>query len=68
VTWLVANRIASLIWEAPVGPTVAFSTAVVTGIIVSGIAGRRLAAKVISEETAAAAVRTPLTAIAETRK
>ncbi|MEA3502631.1 MAG: hypothetical protein U9R47_07635 [Actinomycetota bacterium] len=42
VTWLVGARIASLFWEAPVGPTVAFVNACLIGTIV---AGRRLARK-----------------------
>jgi hypothetical protein len=42
LTWLIANRLAALVWEAPVGPTVAFALAILTGIVVSIIAGRRL--------------------------
>jgi hypothetical protein len=45
LTWLAGNRVASVFWDAPVGPTVAFTTAVVVGIVVSIIAGRRLAKK-----------------------
>ncbi len=45
VTWLIANRIATLIWSAPVGPSVGFATAIVVGIVVSVIAGRRFVAK-----------------------
>jgi len=43
VTWLILNRLSSLVWDPPVGPTVAFVSAIVVGIIVSIIAGRRLA-------------------------
>jgi len=43
LTWLAANRLASVFWEAPTGPTIAFTTAVVVGIVVSIVAGRRLA-------------------------
>jgi hypothetical protein len=35
VTWLVASRIAGLIWEAPVGPVVAMVTAMATGTLVA---------------------------------
>ena len=42
LTWLIANRLTSLVWEAPLGPTIAFALAVFTGIVVSIIAGRRL--------------------------
>ena len=45
LTWLTANRVASVFWEAPAGPTVAFTTAVLVGIAVSIVAGRRLARK-----------------------
>lgn len=46
ITWLVMNRLTSLVWGPPVGPTVAFASAIVMGIIVSVIAGRRLARSV----------------------
>jgi len=52
----------------PVGSTIAFSTAVVTGIIVSGIAGRRLTAKVINEETTMVGVEAALTPLAEPKQ
>jgi hypothetical protein len=42
VTWLIGNRLASLLWEPPLGPTIAFASAIVAGIVVSVIAGRRL--------------------------
>ena len=45
LTWLIGARIASLFWEAPVGPTVAFASACLVGTIVSIVAGRRLARK-----------------------
>lgn len=45
LTWLTANRVASVFWDAPAGPTIAFTTAVVVGIAVSVVAGRRLARK-----------------------
>lgn len=41
VTWLVGNRLAGLIWDVPVGPTVAFGTAIVVGTAVTVIAGVR---------------------------
>lgn len=45
LTWLVANRVASAIWDAPTGPSVAFAIALAVGLIVSVIAGRRLTRK-----------------------
>jgi apolipoprotein N-acyltransferase len=53
ITWLILNRLTSLVWGPPVGPTVAFGMAVVVGIIVSVIAGRRLARSVDSPQEAA---------------
>ncbi len=46
LTWLVGARIASIFWEAPVGPTVAFVSACLVGTIVAIVAGRRLARKI----------------------
>ena len=46
VTWLIANRLGTLLWGIPVGPTVGIVTAMVVGIVVSVIAGRRLARSV----------------------
>jgi len=43
LTWLIGARIASLFWEAPVGPTVAFVSACLVGTTVAIVAGRRLA-------------------------
>jgi hypothetical protein len=43
VTWLVGNRLAGLVWDAPVGPTVAFAVAIAAGIVTSLVAGARLA-------------------------
>ncbi len=42
VTWLVGNRVAGLIWAAPVGPKVAFGAAIAVGVVVAVIAGIRL--------------------------
>lgn len=42
ITWLVLNRLTSLVWDPPVGPTVALASAIAVGIIVSIVAGRRL--------------------------
>jgi len=50
LTWLVANRIASLVWDPPVGPTVDSSTAVVVAVVASVIAGRRLLKSVQSPQ------------------
>jgi hypothetical protein len=57
ITWLIANRLTALLWDPPVGPTVAFTTAVVAGIVVSMIAGRRLIAKTM--ETSPNAAESP---------
>ena len=50
ITWLILNRLTSLVWDPPIGPTVAFITAIVVGIIVSIIAGRRLARSANSQQ------------------
>ncbi|MCL1587794.1 MAG: hypothetical protein M3092_05210 [Actinomycetia bacterium] len=50
ITWLVLNRLTSLVWGPPIGPTVAFAMAIVVGIVVSVIAGRRLARSVNSPQ------------------
>lgn len=42
LTWLIGNRLSDLVWDPPVGPTIAFAAAILVGIIVSVIAGRRL--------------------------
>lgn len=43
ITWLIANRLASLIWGAPRGPMTAFTIAVIAGVVTSVVTGRRLA-------------------------
>ena len=43
LTWIVGNRVATVVWDAPVGPTVAFVGAILTGIVVTVVAGSRLA-------------------------
>lgn len=42
ITWLLGNRLTSLLWGPPMGPTIAFALAIVTGIVVSVVSGRRL--------------------------
>jgi hypothetical protein len=42
LAWLLGNRLTSLLWDPPVGPTIAFALAIVTGIVVSVVSGRRL--------------------------
>jgi hypothetical protein len=42
LTWIVGNRIAMVVWGAPVGPTVAFVGAILVGIVVTVVAGVRL--------------------------
>ncbi len=51
LTWLIANRVASVFWQAPTGPTIAFATAIVVGAITAAIAGRNLAKKAMGERT-----------------
>ena len=43
LTWLVANPSASIVWESPTWPTVAFLTAVVVGFSTAVLVGHRLA-------------------------
>jgi hypothetical protein len=43
VTWLVGNRLAALVWEPPVGPTVAFVGAILVGAVTAVVSGRSLA-------------------------
>lgn len=42
LTWIVGNRIAMVVWDTPVGPTVAFVSAILVGIVVAVVAGVRL--------------------------
>lgn len=35
IAWLVGSRLAASVWEAPVGPTVAFIGAIVVGLVVA---------------------------------
>lgn len=46
LTWLIANRIATAIWDVPTGPTVGIVTAVIVGIAVTYYMGRRLSRSV----------------------
>lgn len=42
VTWIVGNRIAMVVWDTPVGPTVAFVGAILVGIVATVVAGIQL--------------------------
>ena len=42
LTWIVGNRIATAVWDAPVGPTVALIGAIVVAVAATLIAGVRL--------------------------
>jgi hypothetical protein len=42
LTWIVGNRIATVVWDAPVGPTVAFIGAILVGIVATVVTGIRL--------------------------
>ena len=46
VAWLVGNRLTALVWAPPVGPTVAFVGAIVTGAVTAIVAGARLTKQV----------------------
>jgi len=43
VAWLIGNRIAGLVWDPPVGPSVAIVAATIAGAVSGLIVGRRLA-------------------------
>jgi len=51
LTWLAGARIAGVFWESPTGPTVAFISACLVGVIVSVVAGQRLARKTRAERS-----------------
>jgi hypothetical protein len=42
ITWLIGNRSSSLVWGPPLGPSIAFASAILVGIVLSVMAGRRL--------------------------
>ena len=42
LTWIVGNRIATVVWDPPVGPTVAFIGAILVGIVATVVSGIRL--------------------------
>jgi hypothetical protein len=46
LAWLIGNRLTTLAWDAPVGPTVAFVSAILIGVATAIVAGHRLAARV----------------------
>ncbi len=43
LVWLVGNRLVGLAWDVPVGPVVAFTAAILSGIATALVMGRRLA-------------------------
>jgi hypothetical protein len=43
INWLLVSRVTALFWEAPAGPVIAMSAALLTGAFTTGLAGRRLA-------------------------
>ena len=59
VTWLIANRLTAIFWDPPVGPTIALTTALVAGVVVSVVASRRLIAR--TTETSLKAAESPST-------
>jgi hypothetical protein len=42
LTWIIGNRIAMVVWDTPLGPTVAFISAILVGIVVTVVAGIQL--------------------------
>ena len=48
VVWLIGNRVTALLWDAPVGPTVAFVGAIAVGAACAIVSGARLARRVRS--------------------
>jgi hypothetical protein len=46
LVWLIGNRLAGLLWEPPVGPTVAFAGSIAAGTATAIASGRRLAGRV----------------------
>lgn len=53
LTWLIGNRLTGLIWDPPVGPTVAIVGATVAGAIVAVASGRVLLRRVAGTPDAA---------------
>jgi hypothetical protein len=51
LAWSVANRATTFVWGTPVGPTVAFSGAIVVGGLVGSLIGRRLIRSVRAGDT-----------------
>jgi prepilin signal peptidase PulO-like enzyme (type II secretory pathway) len=49
LTWLVANRLTALLWDPPLGPSVAFVAAIVVGVVTALVSGRRLARRVANQ-------------------
>jgi hypothetical protein len=42
LTWLIANRLAALLWDPPVGPVLAFTLALTAGLVTAMASGRKL--------------------------
>ncbi|HKX76467.1 MAG TPA: hypothetical protein VJR05_13870 [Acidimicrobiia bacterium] len=49
LTWLVANRVTTLIWAPPTGPVIAMAIAIVAGIAASLRHGWRLSRRFVSD-------------------
>ena len=41
-SWLVGQRLTSLVWGPPIGPTVAIVSSIMVGLAVAVVTGRRL--------------------------
>ena len=59
LTWLIGNRLAGLVWDPPVGPTVAFVGALVVGAVVGVTAGAVLVRRVGGTRPSRWGPRTP---------
>lgn len=49
VTWLVGNQVTGLVWDRPLGPSLAFAGAVVIGTVTAVISGRQLSRRLTDE-------------------
>jgi hypothetical protein len=46
LTWLIGNRLTTLVWSPPVGPTLAFVGAILVGTVTAVVSARRLVRRV----------------------
>lgn len=48
ITWLLGNRVLGLVLDAPLGPSIAFIAAIVSGVTATVITGQRCARTITS--------------------